>query len=383
MSVGQDEPTNTSGPTLKLDIGGVTVGNITIPGFGNPLTIGRGGANRTPSGKGFTDAKYGKAQDIKNLFIQMLYSGDKRLAQFVTSYAGGDVSKAQKVWDKAADDAEKLASSGKPVDFFELMRSPAFQSRVSSVLGAAAGKQTQIQQIKIDKQTAAMELASIAREQGYAGKFTAKQINDFMAAYNATAAKSKTIYRADGTVQYTAFDKNQFAKNWLWSNVTFTDKTTAGTALTTLAELQSVVRENGLQTDYGQDDLYALAKQIATGKETIDSVKIRLGQEAVQRYYPQLANRMSAAPGSTIMGLTSNIRNIIAQTWEKSSDEIGLDNPILQKALGPVTGEGQPMSSYDVKLAAMNSPEFEKTQKANEAARDMAVGLGRAWGFGI
>lgn len=381
MTVGQDEPTNTSGPTLKLDLGGAKVGNVVIPGFGTMGTTRRG-PNMVPSGK-YTDAKYAKAQDIKNLFVQMYYSGDKRLAQFVTSFANGDVEKAQKLWNKAADDAEKLASVGKPVDFFELMRSPAFQSRAGALTSGPKARQDQIQQIKIDKSTAAMELAQVAREQGYSGKFTAKQINDFMNAYNAQAAKSKTIYRADGTVQYTAFDKDQFAKNWLWSNINFTDKTTAGTALTTLADLQTVVRENGLQTDYGQDDLYALAKQIATGKETIESVKIRLGNEAVQRYYPQLASRMAAAPGSTIMGLTSNIRNIIAQTWEMSSDEIGLDNGILQKALGPVTGDGQPMSAYDVKLAAMNSPEFEKTQKANETARDLAVGLGRAWGFGI
>lgn len=379
MTVEQEEQPR--GTTLELDLGGVEVGNIVIPGFGDPAEVRRG-PNVVKVGK-VTDAKYSKAEDVKNLFVQMLYSGDKRLAQFVTSYADGDVNLAQKLWNKAADDAEKLAGAGKPVDFFELMKSPTFQSRAGAIAGGPQARQDQIQQIKIDKQTAAMELASMARQQGYAGKFTAKQINDFMNAYNAEAAKSKTIYRADGTVQYTAFDKNQFAKNWLWSNANFTDKTTAGNALTTLADLQKIVRENGLQTEYGQDDLYALAKQIATGKETAESVKIRLGDEAVQRYYPQLANRMKAAPGSTIMGLTSNIRNIIAQTWEMSSDEIGLDNKILQKALGPVTGEGQPMSAYDVKLAAMNSPEFEKTQKANETARDLAIGLGRAWGFGV
>lgn len=366
---------------LSLDLGGVVVGNVTIPGFGVSGTVRRG-PNVVPTGK-YTDAKYAKAQDIKNLFTQMLYSGDKRLAQFVKSYAGGDVDKAQKIWNKAADDAEKIASAGTPVDFFELMKSPVFQSKISATSTGAAGNQTQIQQIKIDQATATMELQDMARKEGYSGKFTAAQAKAFMNAYNAEAAKSKTTYRADGTVQYTAFDKEQFAKNWLWSNVNFTDKTTAGNALTTLAKLQTVVNENGLQTEYGQDDLRALAKKIALGSETLESAKIRMGDEAVKRYYPQLANRMAAAPGSTILGLTSNIRNIIAQTWEVPSDEISLDNKILQKALGPVTGEGQPMSAYDVKLAAMNSPEFEKTQKANEAARDLALGLGRAWGFGV
>jgi hypothetical protein len=76
---------------------------------------------------------------------------------------------------------------------------------------------------------------------------------------------------------------------------------------------------------------------------------------------------------------------MLAKTWQKDPKEIEMDNPFVMSYLnyaGP-DGKGKQPSYYDLLLKAKNDPQYELTEKANEDARDAAVGLARAFGFGV
>jgi len=46
-------------------------------------------------------------------------------------------------------------------------------------------------------------------------------------------------------------------------------------------------------------------------------------------------------------------------------------------------GKGTPPSYYDLLLKTKQLPEYQKTQQANNEARDSASSLGRALGYGL
>jgi hypothetical protein len=76
---------------------------------------------------------------------------------------------------------------------------------------------------------------------------------------------------------------------------------------------------------------------------------------------------------------------MLATTWQKDPKEISMDNPYVLSYLnyaGP-DGKGKQPSYYDLLLKAKNDPQYEFTEKANEDARDAAVGLLKAMGAGL
>jgi hypothetical protein len=77
--------------------------------------------------------------------------------------------------------------------------------------------------------------------------------------------------------------------------------------------------------------------------------------------------------------------NIISKWLEIPKAEVKLNNKFLDKYARPdgVAGKVEMPSLYDLEVMVKNSEEADKTSWANEAARDGAVGLARAMGFGI
>jgi hypothetical protein len=126
------------------------------------------------------------------------------------------------------------------------------------------------------------------------------------------------------------------------------------------------------------------AKQIAMGKKTIDAYTVEL-QQVAKKEYPQFADRFNADPTLTTYDIASPIVKMLAKTWEVEEKDISLDDPIVMSYMhyAGADGKGQQPSRYDLLLKAKSSPKYQQTQEANDNARDSAVGLARAFGFGI
>jgi hypothetical protein len=101
--------------------------------------------------------------------------------------------------------------------------------------------------------------------------------------------------------------------------------------------------------------------------------------------YPQYAERLKQNPGSTLKDLASPYINLMAKELELDANSIELDDMDLDKALRPdgTAGKLPTMSLAEFRVALRNSPRWESTTAANEAARDAATALGRAFGYGV
>jgi hypothetical protein len=86
----------------------------------------------------------------------------------------------------------------------------------------------------------------------------------------------------------------------------------------------------------------------------------------------------------TLSDIASPVVKLLAKTWQKTEDEVK-NHPLVRSWInfpGP-DGKGKQPSFYDIELKAKNDPLFDLTEEANNNARDAAVGLARAFGFGV
>jgi hypothetical protein len=243
-------------------------------------------------------------------------------------------------------------------------------------------------------------------EANFMGKLSTDDIKNFLAlfteAQNAqiekvvTTSSSKTTKgaTADAASQVTEstqkqefpsfFDPAEFARDFIWQKINFKDEKNLGAkSLAALGEVRNAVKAFQLMgvTD---NDIRAAAKQIAMGKKTIDAYKIEL-QQIAKKEYPQFADRFTTDPELTTYDIASPVIKMLAKTWEMEEKDISFDDPIVSSYMnyaGP-DGKGQPPSRYDLLLKAKSDRKYQATQEANENARDAAVGLARAFGFGV
>jgi hypothetical protein len=180
------------------------------------------------------------------------------------------------------------------------------------------------------------------------------------------------------------FDPAEFARDFIWQKINFKDEKSLGAkSLAALAEVRGLVKSFDL-IGVTEADIRAAAKDIARGKKTIDAYRVEL-QQVAKKEYPQFKDRFDADPELTTYDIAAPIIKLLAKTWEMEEADISIDNPIVSSYMnyaGP-DGKGQPPSRYDLLLKAKNDPKYQLTQEANENARDAAVGLARAFGFGV
>ena len=126
------------------------------------------------------------------------------------------------------------------------------------------------------------------------------------------------------------------------------------------------------------------AKQIAMGKMTIQEYNVQL-QQLAKKEYPAFADRFDKDPTLTTRDIATPVINLLAKTWQKDATEIKMDNPIVMAYMNyaGADGKGKQPSMYDILLKAKADPQYDLTEEANVNARDAAVGLARAFGFGV
>jgi hypothetical protein len=131
-------------------------------------------------------------------------------------------------------------------------------------------------------------------------------------------------------------------------------------------------------------DLFFKANSLGSSIKTLADYTADLQRIAIQEH-PMLADRLKTDPTLTVRAIAQPVINLLATTWEVDPATIGLDDPIVSQYLRPggADGKGVTLNYADVKRMALADPRNEFTTKANEDARDAAVGLARAMGAGF
>lgn len=271
---------------------------------------------------------------------------------------------------------------------------------------AQVGTSTSTKVTRLTFQTAKGLLEKVMAEADFVGKLSSDDIKQFMLLFSkaqdaqiekvVTTSASKTTKgatpeAASQVVESTKkqefpsfFDPADFARDFIWQKINFKDEKNLGVkSLSALASVRGLVQSFQL-LGVTDADIRAAAKDIARGKKTIDSYRVEL-QQIAKREYPQFADRFANDPELTTYDIASPIIKMLAKTWEMDEKDISMDNPLVMSYMnyaGP-DGKGQPPSRYDLLIKAKSDPKYQKTQEANENARDSAVSLARAFGFGV
>lgn len=240
----------------------------------------------------------------------------------------------------------------------------------------------------------------------YTSGITQADVNDFIGKFDAEqqrqidevvkVAKTRITPGADAnavqkevqsllTTEYPSFFKpTDFATDYLWAKTNFGDEKSLGAkALTALNSVRATVR-NFNASDISDIEVQDYARKIATGKMSAEDFRTVVANSHGSNY-PQLAQRLKDVPGATIRSLASPYINLMAKELELDPESVNLDDPELDKALRPdgTAGKVPMMSLADFKTALRNSPKWETTTAANEAARSSATNMSRAFGFGV
>jgi hypothetical protein len=255
-----------------------------------------------------------------------------------------------------------------------------------------SGTEVSTKKTKLTTQTAQEIMRLAAEDAGYIAKFSKEDVTQFIKEFDAaqnkqvekvlTTTSQKTVEGAtpeavDKTMSSTAqteypsfFRPGDFAVDWVWKKVNFGDEKSLGAkSLDALAQARGLVDKFNL-LGVTDRDIRIAAKQIAMGKKTIDEYRVDL-QQIAKKEYPQF--------------IASPAIKLLAKTWEVEESEISFDDPIVSSYVdyaGP-DGKGQPPSRAEMLRRAKKHRKYEETTEANENARDAAVGLARAFGFGV
>jgi len=269
-----------------------------------------------------------------------------------------------------------------------------------------SGTDTTTSTTKLTTESARAMMETAAEDANYMGKFSSADVAQFMKEFDAEQARqvekvitktaSKTTVGAtagavDKTASTTAkteypsfFKPTEFASDWVWSKINFKDEATLGAkSVTALANVRAVIDAFQIM---GVSDAEAkiAAKQIAMGKKTIAEYTTDLQKIAI-REYPQFADRFKLDPTLTTYDIASPVINMVAKTLEMDPKNVKMDHPVVlayTRSAG-ADGKGVAPSYYDLLLKTKQLPDYQKTQQANNEARDSASSLVKALGYGL
>jgi hypothetical protein len=202
------------------------------------------------------------------------------------------------------------------------------------------------------------------------------------------SGKSTTRRAASGgtetVITPSLFDAKDFTESFLWAKVNLGDTTKLpSSAISKISSINALLKANGI-SDYSKKEIDAFGIALASGTKTVDEFKNEFAAKAAARY-PLFAKRLKDTPGLTVMDVVEPYITQMAKYWEIDPKTIKLDNPDLDKFVRPDgTAGNTPMGSIsDWVTYLKNHPNSEKASWSKELARDSAVGVARAMGFGV
>lgn len=272
---------------------------------------------------------------------------------------------------------------------------------------AKSGTDVSTKKTKLTTESARALMEAAAEAAGYMGKFTSADVTQFIKDFDkeqalqvekvitSTASKltpggvtagavDKTA-ASTATTEYPSFFKPaQFASDWVWGKISFADeKSISAKNLATLSQVRGLVDKFQL-LGVTDNEAKTWARLIAKGDKTIADYTVEL-QKKASIEYPQFADRFKLDPTLTTYDIASPIINMVAKTLEVDPSTIKMDHPVVlsyTRSAG-ADGKGVAPSYYDLLLKTKQLPEYQKTQQANNEARDGATSLSRSLGFGL
>lgn len=326
------------------------------------------------------------ASVVKKSFAKLPGSAQVALTQYLLTIANKQPTDAarQALWNDIVDGAIASFKEGKKQSPWDVLN--VLTKNSPAVTGES------ITYTAYDDITAEALLNKIADDIGFdINALTTADKKEFFNKLNTEAKSSgKTTTRkaASGgmetVVTPSLFNAKDFTESFLWAKVNLGDTTKLPSkAITQISSIKSILRDNGI-SDLSQKEINALGVALASGKQTIDTLKKDLGAKAAARY-PLFAKRLQDTPGLTVMDVVEPYVKQMAKYWEIDPSTIDLDNPDLDKFVRPDGTAGNvPMGSLSDWVDYLkNHPNSEKASWSKDLARDSAVGIARAMGFGV
>ena len=365
-------------------------GKPTTPPPPLPIKIPAKGSKAQKTYIWFPDAKGElvkmESSVAKKSFATLTQTQQTALAQFlINTNVTPTTSSLKSVWDKVVDGAVAEYKAGKKSTPFDVLTTVLENTPINTGITETVVKD-------FSPMSANAYLNNVAATIGYdITALSDDERADFAVKLKEAAGESgkqtTRVTTAEGkvtTVVPDLFDPKAFAENWLWAKVNLDDVTKLpSSAVTQLTSVKKVL--DGFNIDYlSQKEINQLSVDLASKKLTTQGIIDKYRPEAIKNY-PHLADRLNANPNATVMDILDPAINIISKWLEIPKSEVKLNNKFLDKYARPdgVAGKVPMPSLYDLEVMVKTSEDADKTSWANEAARDGAVGLARAMGFGI
>jgi hypothetical protein len=326
------------------------------------------------------------ASVVKKSFAKLPGSAQVALTQYLLTIANKQPTDAarQALWNDIVDGAIAAFKEGKKQSPWDVLN--VLTKNSPAVTGET------VTYTEYDEITSEALLNKIAETIGFnVTGLTVADKKEFFDKLNTEAkASGRTTTRraASGgmetVVTPSLFDAKSFTESFLWAKVNLGDTSNLpSSAIAKIASINSLLKANGI-SDYSKKEIDAFGVALASGTKTIDEFKNEFAAKAAARY-PLFAKRLSDTPGLTVLDVVEPYVTQMAKWWEIDPKTIDLDNPDLDKFVRPDGTAGNvPMGSISDWIAYLkNHPNSEKTTWANESARDGAVGVARAMGFGV
>ena len=326
------------------------------------------------------------ASVVKKSFAKLPSSAQVSLTQYLLTIANKQPTDTarQALWNDIVDGAIAAFKEGQKKSPWDVL---AVLTKNSPAVNGESVTYTEYDQI-----TADALLNKIAETIGFdvSGLSSADKTEFFNKLNTEAKASGKTTTRKAATggtetvVTPSLFNAKDFTESFLWAKVNLGDTTKLpSSAITQIASIKSILKDNGI-SDLSQKEINALGVALASGKQTIDALKKDLGAKAAKRY-PLFAKRLQDTPGLTVMDIVEPYVAQMAKYWEIDPNTIDLDNPDLDKFVRPdgTAGNVQMGALSDWVSYLKNHPNSEKASWSKELARDSAVGVARAMGFGV
>jgi hypothetical protein len=326
------------------------------------------------------------ASIVKKSFAKLPGSAQVALTQYLLTIANKQPTDTarQALWNDIVDGAIAAFKEGKKQSPWDVLN---VLTKNSPAVNGESVTYTEYDSITSDAL-----LGKIAQGIGFdINQLTSADKKEFFDKLNKEAkASGKTTTRKAATggmetiVTPSLFNAKDFTESFLWAKVNFDDTTKLpSSAITQISSIKSILKANGI-SDLSQKEINALGVALASGKQTIDALKKDLGAKAALRY-PLFAKRLQDTPGLTVMDVVEPYITQMAKYWEVDPNTVDLDNPDLDKFVRPDGTAGNvPMGSLSDWISYLkNHPNSEKASWSKDLARDNAVGVARAMGFGV
>jgi len=148
---------------------------------------------------------------------------------------------------------------------------------------------------------------------------------------------------------------------------------------TNMDNLQALALANNVKLD--SNWFLSKAKSIASGLSLSDDAEREIRQFAAEKS-PLFAQQIMA--GQSLQDLASPWRRLMADEWELSDTQIGLDDPTLQKMIGGFDEQGNPMrmSLGDAQIMLRKDPRWLGTKKGKNTVTSTFADVMKMFGVG-